>query len=139
MLRRMLMITVLIAAVAAMFNARILAHHSVAAYGTSAVTLRGTVVDYVWQNPHVVVIWDVTDEGGKVVRWSGELASVMSSMADGLNKNSLKPGDDVVMKVNPAKSGTPSSIIKEIKRADGIVVFGQKDTKGNAANAGDQN
>ena len=73
-------------------------------------TLKGTVAEYDWGNPHVVVLWDVKDDAGKVTRWSGELASVSSMLADGMTKTSLKPGDDVIMTVHPAKSGSPQSV-----------------------------
>ena len=105
------------------FQRPALAHHSTAQFSIDDITLRGTVVEYDWGNPHVVVVWDVKDNSGKVVRWTGELASVTSLLADGLTKNSLKPGDDVIMNVRPAKSGTPNGIISQIKRGDGTMVL----------------
>jgi len=72
---------------------------------------------------HVVVTWDVKDDSGKVVRWTGELASVTSLLADGMTKNSLKPGDQVIMIVCPAKSGSPNCVISQIKLADGTMVL----------------
>jgi hypothetical protein len=120
----MLMISFLAASVAfPMWNAPVLAHHSTAAYRDDEITLKGTIVEYDWGNPHVVVTWDVKDDSGKVVRWTGELASVTSLLADGMTKNSLKPGDDVVMNVRPAKSGTPNCVISQIKLADGTMVL----------------
>jgi hypothetical protein len=52
-----------------------------------------------------------------------ELASVSSLLADGMSKNSLKPGDSVIMTVRPAKAGTPHSVISQIQRGDGTMVL----------------
>jgi hypothetical protein len=76
-----------------------------------------------WRNPHVLLHWDVKDKDGKVVRWIGEMASVSSIMADGLTKNSLKPGDEVIVVYRPAKAGTPDSVIGAILRPDGTIVL----------------
>ena len=130
--------TLMIAAVAVItllssFNRPALAHHSGAAFGTTELTLKGTVAEYDWGNPHVLVVWDVTDDAGKVTRWSGELASVSSMLADGMTKTSLKPGDNVIMTVHPAKSGTPQSVIVQIRRGDGTMLLGWSRRGGGAA------
>jgi len=130
--------TLLIAVVAVItllpaLNRPVLAHHSGAAFGTNELTLKGTVAEYDWGNPHVLVVWDVKDDGGKVTRWSGELASVSSMLADGMTKSSLKPGDDVIMTVHPAKSGNPQSVIVQIRRGDGTMLLAWSRRGGGAA------
>jgi hypothetical protein len=123
-MRRLSMIGVLAAMVVfPVLYAPLLAHHSTAAYSANEVTLKGTVVEYDWGNPHVVVVWDVKDDSGATVRWTGELASVSSLLADGMTRNSLKPGDEVLMTIRPAKAGTPHSVIDQIKRADGTMIL----------------
>ena len=121
MLRRIAVVLVLIVCPA--LSRPVLAHHSTAAFVDSEVTQKGTVVEFVWANPHVEVVWDVKDDTGNTVRWRGELASVQSVMADGLNKDSLKPGDAILISVRVAKAGTPHSVISSIKRADGTTVL----------------
>jgi hypothetical protein len=126
MLRRMLVIAALLVAVAAfpMLNLPAVAHHGTALWSNNEVTLKGTVVEYTWRNPHVLVAWNVTDDKGNVVKWTGELASPESLMADGgLTKATLKPGDEVIMYVRPAKSGAPNSVVDQIKRGDGSMVL----------------
>src|SRR2546427_7220751 len=80
-------------------NGILSAHHSKAHYESDdkQKTFKGTVVEYQWRNPHVYVVWDVKDDSGKVVRWTGELSSVTTSIADGLTKSSLKPGDEIAV------------------------------------------
>jgi hypothetical protein len=96
------------------------AHHSNANYDTKNVVVqKGVVADYDWGNPHVVVVWDVKDGNGNAVRWRGDLASVESEMAAGLTKNSLKPGDEVILTVNIAKDGSPHALVVQMRRKDG--------------------
>ena len=101
----------------------LVAHHSQAIYAPNDITLRGTVAEYDWGNPHVTVAFDVKDSNGNVVRWIGELASVSSMLAVGLTKNSLKPGDEVIMFGKPAKSGSPNCVVNSIQRPDGTWVL----------------
>jgi hypothetical protein len=90
------------------------AHHAAAGYARdsdSVVRLEGVVVEFRWRNPHVVLVWDVTDASGTVVRWRGELASPSSMTGRaGMNRTSLKPGDPVEVYAFPALRGTPQSI-----------------------------
>ena len=98
------------------------AHHSGAHYGNVEKTLKGTVVEFKWRNPHVFIVWEVKDDRGKAVQWIGELASVTSSIADGMTKDSLKPGDQIIVSAFPTKAGTPESLIKKIVKADGTPI-----------------
>ena len=99
------------------------AHHSVAGFDNSKeVVLKGTVAQFIWRNPHVLLEWDVKGEDGKVVRWSGEMNSPTSMIQVGMNRNSLKPGDEVVVVLNPSKTGNPLAVIRKVNMADGKLV-----------------
>lgn len=125
MLRTMLKVAVL----AAMFlfpvlTSPVLAHHGNAAWSTTEVTLKGTVVDFVWRNPHVLLVWTTKDDSGKAVQWTGEVGSPESMMADdGWTKQTFKPGDELILVLRTAKSGVPNGVIDQIKKADGTVVM----------------
>src|SRR6202521_2944734 len=125
MLRGMLLVAVLAATVLLpTLSPPVLAHHGNAAWSTSEVTLKGTVVDYLWRNPHVLLSWTTKDDSGKAVQWTGEVASPAAMMADdGWTKETFKPGDEVVLVLRPAKSGVPNGVIDQNKRADGTVVM----------------
>jgi hypothetical protein len=137
MLRAMLMAAVLAAIVlSAMVTSPVLAHHGNAAWSTNEVTLKGTLVDFVWRNPHVLLVWTTKDDSGKAVQWTGEVGSPESMMADdGWTKQTFKPGDEIVLVLRPAKSGVPNGVIDQIKRADGTVVmrFSRQAGSGNYA------
>ena len=99
------------------------AHHSVAGYDTEKqVEQRATIVEYNWRNPHVFVVWNVKDQNGKVVKWAGEMNSPTSMMQVGMNKNSLKVGDEVIITINPSKTANPLGIIRKITTPDGKII-----------------
>jgi hypothetical protein len=125
MLRGMLLVTLLAATILLpTLPPPVQAHHGNAAWSTNEVTLKGTVVDYVWRNPHVLLVWTTNDDSGKSVQWTGEVGSPQSMMADdGWTKETFKPGDELVLILRPAKSGVPNGVIDQIKRADGTVVM----------------
>ena len=125
MLRRVLPIAVLaVAVILPVWNLPLFAHHGAALWKTEEITLKGTVVDYSWRNPHVLLSWNVKDDSGNVVKWTGELASPESMMADdGITKDTFKPGEELILIVRQAKTNAPNSVIDQIKRADGTTVM----------------
>jgi hypothetical protein len=106
-----------------MFSSVASAHHSRAHYGNNEMTTTGTVVEYKWRNPHVFVVWEAKDQTGKSTQWVGEMASVTSMIADGMTKDSLKPGDQITVSAFPSKNpGSTEALIKKITKANGTVV-----------------
>ena len=107
-----------------MFGAVALAHHSAAQYSREIMTTRGTVEQYIWRNPHVTLIWNVKGANGETRQWVGELASVTSMIADGMRKDSLKPGQEVEVNACPSMiPGSHEAWIRTIKAADGKVII----------------
>jgi len=102
------------------------AHHGYAAYDTDRkVTLKGTVTQYVWANPHCVLLFDVTDDRGQVVPWSAETENPSSMVHYGWTKDSIKPGDQVTITVVPAKNGKPIGRIQEVVLPNGQKLAGR--------------
>lgn len=82
------------------------AHHS----GTWAdndhpVTLQGTVTEYTFTNPHVILTLAVKDPAGSVEKWKVEFNSPQSLRRSGINAATIKPGDEVTINGAPAKDG----------------------------------
>lgn len=85
------------------------AHHGQAGYNnTTPVTVKGTVTDFLFSNPHCIVSFDVKDDKGELQKWQGELTSPNHLIRAGWNAQSLKPGDQVVITGWRAKSGANS-------------------------------
>ena len=107
-----------------MLGGLVSAHHSVVGYERKkTITLKGVVAEWRWRNPHAFLVFEVKDESGKVVQWTGELQSPLSMVAQGLSRSSFKPGDEVTVTGYPASKGTPQSIIQKIVNADGKVMI----------------
>lgn len=88
------------------------AHHGGASYDTSkTVTVKGTVTEYVWSNPHVFVKLDGKDDSGNTVHWIVEGQNPVSMMAIGWTKNTFKTGDEVEIDAMPAKNGNPVAFL----------------------------
>ncbi len=96
------------AAIALWFSIPALAHHGDAGrYDENLVTLNGTVVELQMINPHAIIVFDVTDADGKVVRWQAEGGGPGALAREGWTRNTLKPGDKITLIGRKVKSGTP--------------------------------
>ena len=110
--------TVLVALLVA--SIPLLAHHGGVAYdGGTKVTLKGTIAEFEWTNPHSQVHLDVTDENGNVVHWNFESQPPSILVHAGWTRNSLKPGDKVTVIATPAKNGSPVGLLSKVIFADG--------------------
>src|SRR5262245_56492370 len=74
------------------------AHHGRAGYGNEITTVKGTVTEVQWKNPHVFIAFDVKDDKGTVVHWLAELSSPATMLAAGMSRTTLKAGDEIVIK-----------------------------------------
>jgi hypothetical protein len=91
----------------------LLAHHGTnISYDHNKPTkLSGVVTEFVWQNPHVQLYFDVKDEKGNVVHWAGELNSPSVLRMQGWTRTHFKPGDQITITVFPSKVGTPVGVV----------------------------
>ena len=97
--------TVVIMSAASLVNAH---HGDAGRYEEKLSVLKGTVVELQFTNPHTMIVFDVTDDGGKPTRWlaeldgTGELTKVL-----GWRKNTLNPGDKITITGRRVRSGSP--------------------------------
>ena len=89
-------------------------------------TLKGTVSQVKWQNPHVLIYIDVKDDAGKVVTWAFENSNVHTLAVQGYNRNTLKVGDQVTAIVNPAVNGEPLGIVVKVILANGKEIMSRE-------------
>ena len=84
------------------------AHHGDAGrYDENLVTLNGSVVELQMTNPHSIIVLDVLDDSGKVVRWQAEGGGPNALAREGWTRNTLKPGDKITLIGRRVKSGAP--------------------------------
>lgn len=89
-----------------------LAHHAFTAEfdGDAPVLLRGKVTRVEWINPHAWVHLDAVQEDGTTVAWMVEGGTPNTLLRAGINKNSLVPGTEIVVRGYQSKDHacTPS-------------------------------
>ena len=96
------------------------AHHGGAAYDVGKpLTLKGTVSQWVYSNPHCLLTLEVKKDDGSVVAWIAETQAPSIMYPAGYRRDSFKPGDQVTVVVDPAKNGRPVGHIREVTTAAG--------------------
>lgn len=95
------------------------AHHGASAYEPKLTTLKGTITDYQFMNPHTEVSFNVTDANGKVQNWMAEAASALTMSRLGWTKNMFKPGDQITAAGNRAKNGSNTMRLRKVVLANG--------------------
>jgi hypothetical protein len=99
------------------------AHHSIAAVYDSRnlVTVEGVVVDFLFVNPHPLVIVEVSDASGGHETWRLEMDNRFELLAIGMSAESFGSGDQVVATGSRARDGSRGLYIRRLDRpADGF-------------------
>lgn len=94
-----------LALVALTFSAQVLAHHSFAAtyVEDQSVTIEGQMVQFLLRNPHSFVHLMVKEKDGSEVRYVVEWGSPAQLGGQGVTRDTLKPGDYLVISGNPGR------------------------------------
>jgi hypothetical protein len=101
------------------------AHHGASEFDTKNLkTLRGTVTDYYWANPHCQIFLDVKDDSGKTVNWDIETLAPAVIRRARWNPHFLKPGEVVTVVIAPSKKGTLSGLIRKLVLPNGKELTG---------------
>jgi hypothetical protein len=97
------------------------AHHGSAVYEEGKlVTVTGTVTAWIWSNPHCFLKVDVKDEAGKTAHWTIENQAPVNIANYGWSKLMFKPGDKVVVDVQPYRN---LSEVTPVGRFSGRVII----------------
>jgi hypothetical protein len=101
------------------------AHHSFGAEfdANKPVQLRGTVVRVEWINPHTWIHIDVKQPDGTTVRWMIEGGTPNTLLRNGLKKDSLPTGTEIVVDGYRAKDGTNRANGRDLTFPDGRRLF----------------
>src|SRR3989442_13986229 len=87
-------------------SSTLLAHHAGTLYDREhPVSLKGTVTQFVFTNPHAQIHFDVKDENGNVSNWIAETTSPAALFRLGCKKNTLKFGVMIEVTGAPIKDG----------------------------------
>jgi hypothetical protein len=96
------------------------AHHGTAAYDTkNIVTVKGTMTDFRFINPHVQLYFDVKNDKGEVEKWQAELTAPNKLTRAGWDKYTLKPGDSIAASGYVSKNDPHTMWINKLIGPDG--------------------
>jgi hypothetical protein len=105
---------------ALMVSGPLAAHHGNSAYDMSkSVPIKATITKFEYSNPHTQVYYDVTDDKGNVEHWVAETTNPAMLNRVGWSRDTLKPGDQVTLYVNPNKVGAKVTFLQKVVFSDG--------------------
>jgi Family of unknown function (DUF6152) len=96
------------------------AHHGNATLDANkTLSMKGSVTEWDWSNPHCLLQFDVKNESGQLVHWIGETQNPAEMVSLGWGKTSFKAGDEVTVSLMPVKNGNPFGRITLVVLPDG--------------------
>jgi hypothetical protein len=118
-MRKIMAVVVLMAAMLAV-GVPAFAHHGGAAYDNkNPLTLKGTITDFKFINPHVQIYFDAPDDKGNPVHWNCETIDPAMLERQGWDRDIIKVGDQVTIIGAPAKSGAKVMVLRQMVLANG--------------------
>jgi hypothetical protein len=106
------------------------AHHSFAStYDESKkITVEGKLVQFLFRNPHSFVHVLAPDEDGTMQRWAIEWGGAGQLGGQGVTRETLKPGDKVVITGNPGRNPADHRVrMVSLRRPSDGFGWGQKE------------
>ncbi len=98
------------------------AHHSFAMFDAlHPKQISGTVKEFRFVSPHTILVVTVKGEGGVEKDWILEGGAPGLQVREGMTSKSLKPGDEVIVTINPLHSGAEGGSYQpaQVKFKDG--------------------
>ena len=91
------------------------AHHSFAMFDNSnVVSLKATVKEFQWTNPHVILwVYVQPKDNEPAELWSIELTSPGNLTRSGWSRKSLRVGDKLELLINPLRDGSRGGSFKQ--------------------------
>jgi hypothetical protein len=95
-------------------------HHSSSGIDPEgSVTVKGTVKEFRWNNPHCWIELEVVNAQGVTEIWNFEMNPPLFLIRAGFTRSSLKPGDEVEVTARPFFDGRPGGIYVSVVLANG--------------------
>ena len=96
-------------------------HHGGASFdNTKEVTVKGTVTEWLWANPHCFLKFDAKDDKGNLVQWIGEWNAPSTLINFGITAKSFKVGEEATVTMNGiAKGGANVGRVIKVVLSDG--------------------
>ena len=95
------------------------AHHSWPVSYGQLVTVKGTVTEFAWQNPHPMITLEVRTNDGKVEKWTIGGPAINRMEANGWSRTTVKPGDVLTGVGYQFADGQKTIRLERVTLADG--------------------
>jgi hypothetical protein len=96
------------------------AHHGTSAYDTTKLTtVKGTVTDFQFNNPHVMISVEAKDDKGKVETWISEANSPNVLTRHGWDRDIIKKGDQITVIGYRPKNGAKTLRLQKVVLSNG--------------------
>jgi hypothetical protein len=115
----------LAAAAVLLAGSKAAAHHSFAVFfddAHSIISVRGTVTDFQFRNPHGIIRLTVRDAAGAEQVWKAETNSPSILERRGWKSDSIHFGEEIVVEGWPARDGSHYLRMRKAMRADGTPI-----------------
>jgi hypothetical protein len=100
--------------------APLFAHHGNAVFDESKyVSVKATVTEWIWANPHCFLKFDVKDDKGSMSHWIAETSNPPDMLNRGWSKQMFKVGDEVTVIMMTVKNGQPRGRIRAVVLSTG--------------------
>src|ERR1700675_5030933 len=107
-------------AVLLLVAAPLFAHHGTSAYDTTKLTtVKGTVTDFQFNNPHVMISVEAKDDKGKIETWTSEANSPNVLTRHGWDRDIIKKGDQITIIGNRPKNGAKTLRLQKVVLSNG--------------------
>ena len=94
----------------------VLAHHSFTMFDSEhPVELQGTLREFKFVSPHTSIFLSVQNPDGSTTDWNLEGANSGTLIRAGWSRQTIKPGDELIMTILPLRSGAPAGSWDEKK------------------------
>lgn len=97
----------------------LLAHHSWPVNMERLVTVKGTVMEFAWENPHPMITLEVRTDDGKAEKWLVGGPAINRMEANGWTKTTVKVGDVITGTGFQFSDGQKIIRLERIMLADG--------------------
>ena len=103
------------------------AHHSWPIANDKLVTVKGTVIEFMWANPHPMMTLEVQANDGKTEKWLIGGPAINRMEANGWTKTTVKPGDVITGIGYQFSDGQKIVRLERVKLADGkeMLLYGR--------------
>lgn len=103
------------------------AHHSWPISRDRLVTVKGTVTEFAWANPHPMITLEVQSNDGRMEKWQVGGPAIVRMTKNGWTKTTVKPGDVITGIGYQYADGEKIVRLERVVLADGkeLLVYGR--------------